>query len=138
MSDNPFFISSISLKELESIKTSLNKDADVKYSARLLIRLLEQYPDRYRVIPHKIDNEEIIIAAGFAINDDTRILSDAIACNEHDDVIFVTNDLGLKHIANCFFGNQMIQSVSEESDDYTGYKEVKLSNEILNEFYQNP
>lgn len=31
----PFVISSITLKELEEIKTSANKDADIKYSAHI-------------------------------------------------------------------------------------------------------
>ena len=55
--DKPFLISSITLKELEKIKTASNRDADVKYSARLLLHLLEQYPDMYEVIPHKAEYE---------------------------------------------------------------------------------
>ena len=35
-----FLISSVTIKELERIKTSANKDADVKYSARLIQHLL--------------------------------------------------------------------------------------------------
>ena len=48
------------------------------------------------------------------VTDDTRILSDAIWYNNNirvDEVIFVTNDLSLKHIANLFFGSGMIESV---------------------------
>lgn len=133
-----FLVSSITLKELERIKTASNKDADIKYSARLLLHLFEQYPDKYEVIPHKVDNEFVIKEAGFDVTDDTRILSDAIACDKEKDIVFVTNDLSLKHIANCFFGNGMIESVPEEIDDYTGYLEVTCSDEALVEFYQNP
>ena len=104
----PFLVSSITLKELERIKTASNKDADIKYSARLLLHLFEEYPDKYEVIPHKVDNEFVIKEAGFDVTDDTRILSDAIACDKEKDIVFVTNDLSLKHIANCFFGNGMI------------------------------
>ena len=43
----PFLVSSITLKELERIKTASNKDADIKYSARLLLHLFEEYPDKY-------------------------------------------------------------------------------------------
>lgn len=134
----PFLVSSITLKELERIKTASNKDADIKYSARLLLHLFEEYPDKYEVIPHKVDNEFVIKEAGFDVTDDTRILSDAIACDKEKDIVFVTNDLSLKHIANCFFGNGMIESVPEEIDDYTGYLEVTYSDEALAEFYQNP
>ena len=33
-----FAVSSVTLDELENIKTSSNKDADIKYSARKLLR----------------------------------------------------------------------------------------------------
>lgn len=136
--DEPFLISSITLKELERIKTASNKDIDVKYSARLLLHNFEQYPDKYEVIPHKVDYEKPITDMGFDLTDDTRILSDALHCDERDDIVFVTNDLSLKHIASRFFGDGMIESIPEEIDNYTGYIEVTLTNEELAEFYQNP
>lgn len=136
--NEPFLISSITLKELERIKTASNKDIDVKYSARLLLHNFEQYPDKYEVIPHKVDYEKRITNMGFDLTDDTRILSDALHCDEQDDIVFVTNDLSLKHIAGCFFGDGMIESIPEEIDNYTGYIEVTLTNEELVEFYQNP
>ena len=51
-----FVISSITLKELEKIKTSSNKDADIKYSTRLLIKLLEDNSDLYEVRKFLLDN----------------------------------------------------------------------------------
>lgn len=136
--EKPFLISSITLKELERIKTSSNKDADIKYSARLLLHQLEQYPDKYEVVPHKVDYEKRVTKLGFELTDDTKILSDALWYDQHDNVVFVTNDLSLKHIANCFFGDGMIESISEEIDDYTGYIEVVLNEKELTDFYQNP
>lgn len=138
--DEKFLISSITFSELERIKTAANKDADIKYSARLLLHLFEQHPDAYDVIVHRTDNEEEIRAHGFEINDDTRILSDAWeACNSGEhycDVEFVTNDLALKYIARCFFGNN-VTSIPEEVDTYVGYKEVTPSDEQLEVFYQD-
>ena len=134
---DPFLVSSITLKELERIKTASNKDADIKYSARLLLHLFEEYPDKYEVIPHRVNNELVIKEADFDVTDDTRILSDAIACDKKEDIIFVTNDLSLKHIANYFFGNEMIESIPEELDDYTGHLEITYSDKALAEFYQN-
>lgn len=135
-----FLVSSISFKELERIKTATNKDADVKYSARLLLHLFEQNPDAYTVIVHKLEYEKAISNAGFEINDDMRILSDAIWCDHQpkyaDELIFVTNDLSLKHIANLFFGSDSIESIPEEVDDYTGYKEVYATETELADFYQ--
>lgn len=124
--DEVFVISSVTLKELERIKTASNKDEDTKYSARLLLRLLNQYPDRYDTIIHKIDHEKVIIDCNIDITDDTRILSDAIHANNSkymDRIIFITNDLSLKKISSLFFGDGMIESVDDDTDDYCGYVE---------------
>ena len=43
-------ISSITLDELENIKTSANKDANIKYTARQLLRTLNDNPDLCQVI----------------------------------------------------------------------------------------
>lgn len=136
-----FLISSISIKELERIKTSSNKDADVKYSARILQHLLQKYPDKYEVIIHKTSHEAQIEKLGLDITDDTRILSDAIWANNigyPDAIIFVTNDLALYNMANLYFGDQNLESIEEEQDDYLGYKEITPTNEELENFYQNP
>lgn len=139
--DQKFLISSISIKELERIKTSSNKDADVKYSARILQHLLQKYPDKYGVIIHKTSHEAQIEKLGLDITDDTRILSDAIWANNieyPDAIIFVTNDLALYNMANLYFGDQNLESIEEEQDDYLGYKEITPTNEELENFYQNP
>ena len=58
--EEKFLVSSITFSELEHIKTSMNKDLDTKYSARLLLRLFEQYPDSYTIVIHTINNEQWI------------------------------------------------------------------------------
>lgn len=135
-----FAVSSITFKELERIKTASNKDADVKYSARVLLHLFDKHPDQYDVVIHKSAYEQAIAEKMLDITDDTRILSDAFWYNENvrpDEVVFVTNDLSLKHIANLFFGSGMIESIPEETDDYCGYKEVSADDTALADFYQN-
>lgn len=134
-----FAVSSITFTELERIKTSANKSPEIKYAARVLLRLFNEYPDSYDVVIHKIDYEAVIKAKGIEVTDDTKILSDAIYYNDNiavDAVIFVTNDLALKHIANLFFGNKMIESMEEEQDDYVGYKEINCGDtDFLADFY---
>jgi predicted ribonuclease YlaK len=53
-----------------------------------------------------------------------------------DDIIFVTNDLCLKHIAHIYFGNN-VESVIDESDSYVGYKEVFLKEEEMLDLYSD-
>ena len=139
--EEKFVISSITFKELERIKTATNKDPDTKYTARLLLHLFDNYPNKYDVVIHKTEYETDILSKSLDLNDDTRILSDAIYYDRAirpDEVVFVTNDLSLKHIANLFFGKDSIESIPEETDNYVGYTEIQASDEQLADFYQNP
>ena len=45
--DEQIAISSITLEEIENIKTSANKDADIKYSARRLLHTLDAHSGEY-------------------------------------------------------------------------------------------
>ena len=135
-------ISSISLQELEDIKTANNKDAEIKYSARKLLNILNENPEAYEIWIFKEDMLKPIIEKGFDhINNDLRILACAFNYDytQHpDETIFVTNDLALKAIANCFFGEDSIESVNEEQlDQYTGFKEIQLSDQELSNLYSN-
>lgn len=135
-----FVISSITFKELENIKTSNYKDSDTKYRARLLLNLLQRYPENYEVIIHDNTHLKPILHKQFDITDDMRILSDAIWCNDNkyaDRTVFVTNDLALYNIANLFFGNKMIEMAKEEQDNYTGYQEITVNCDELADFYQD-
>lgn len=135
-------ISSISLQELEDIKTANDKDAEIKYSARKLLNILNESPKAYEIWTFKEDMLKPIIEKGFDhINNDLRILACAFNYDytQHpDETVFVTNDLALKAIANCFFGEDSIESVNEEQlDRYTGFKEIQLSDQELSDLYSN-
>lgn len=146
----PFVVSSITFKELERIKTSANKDPDTKYSARLLLRLLNgeicasqnnsYVPPLWTCVLHRPKYEEFV--SEFDINDDTRILSDAIYYQKEMEkqdieVQFVTNDLSLKCIAASVFQGPIL-SVKEEIDTYLGYKDIEPTADELTRFYQEP
>lgn len=138
--ENKILFSSITLKELERIKTAANKDADVKYSARLVQKLLEEYPEKFEIILHtSLDH---LIYNLFDVTDDIRILRDAINANDDGKfagrVIFVTNDLGLKKIAGLYFEQDRIESIrDDEHDNYCGYLEISPTDEQLANFYQD-
>lgn len=134
-------ISSITLNELEHIKTASNKDLDVKYAARRIIHLLSLHPDEYICHIFKPNMLAAIDEKNLSITEDMKILATAIDFDRYhhpDETIFITNDLALKNIANLFFGADMIQSVQNNNDDYTGYLEVVLDDEKMIDFYQNP
>ena len=121
--EEKFAISSITLKELEYIKTAANKDPEIKGAARNLQAALEQHVGSYDVHIFTMNMLEPIIEKDLPINDDTKILACAFDYNNKidvDDTYFITNDLSLKHIANLFFGDGMIYSVVTQND-YSGY-----------------
>lgn len=138
--EEPFVISSITLQELESIKSSGRKDLETKHNARLVLNYLDTH-DNYTI--HIFTNSMLqpIEEMDLEISNDMKILATAIDYDKFvqpDETIFVSNDIALKNIANLYFGADSIQSVCEEEiDPYCGYKDVIMSDEQLNEFYTN-
>lgn len=136
----PFAISSITLEELENIKTSSHKDADIKYKARKLLHILDKHTGEYDIHIFKEKMLNPIIEKDLSITNDMKILATAYDydCNIHpDETIFVTNDLALKAIANLFFGDEVIESVKEEEDSYTGYIDIQMTDSEMEYFYSH-
>lgn len=130
-----FAISSITLEELENIKTSTNKDNNIKYAARQILRKLDEFPWIYMPVVYNEKMLDPIVAKNLPITNDTKIL--ACALSLPDEIIFVTNDLALKTMARLFFTH--IESIPEDIDDgYTGYKEVYLDDIEIAALYENP
>ncbi len=133
--ERPIAISSVTLSELEHIKTSANKSIDIKISASHLTKLINENPSAFNIIVFTEDLLEPIKEKNLPINNDSCILATAIAANEHDDLIFVTNDICLKNIANLFFGDKMIQSEEYQLRDSLGYTKMIFSDEDLSRIY---
>ena len=81
-----------------------------------------------------------IIQRDFELTNDTKILSCYLECVRlfpEEKIIFITNDLALKSIARVFTSN--VQSLEEDKpDNYTGYKEITMSDDCMSDFYTNP
>ena len=139
--DERIIISSVTLQELEDIKTRNNKTPDIKCAARRLLIALDENSDAYETVIFNIDMLRPITEKALTLSDDMKILASAIWCNNHlhiDETNFITNDLCLKKIANLFFGNECILSVPEDIDDeYTGYTEAIMDEETMSNFYTN-
>ena len=134
-----FFISSITLMELEEIKSSTRKDESIKASARHLLHLLADRPQQYQVIMYNQHMSRNIESAGLELNNDAKIVACAVYCERTfapGNMIFITNDLAQKSIAGLFFSSQNIDSVKITPDDYPGYLDVTLNNDELTKFYQ--
>lgn len=128
-----FIISSITIKELEDIKYNPKKDGEIKNKARRLLALLDERPNCYDLVIYKSEMIRPFVAADYEINNDLKILACAYSLTG---IIFVTNDLILKQIANSF--DMVVESIEPEEDDYTGYKDITMTDEEMDFFYSNP
>ena len=126
-------ISSVSLEELESIKTSARKDVNVKYAARKVLRDLEEHYGAFEIVLY-----DDAYADANDVNNDAKIISTArrfAAEHPEDEVIFVSNDLLCRHLASLYLS---VEKVEEEEYEYDGYKEVYLDEDGFNNLYSNP
>lgn len=138
-----FGISSITLKELESIKTSADKDSEIKYAARRLLNKLNENFDKFDLVIYKPEMLEPLKEKGLdTYANDMKILASACYYDKNyhpDETVFVTNDMNLYAISNLFFGDDSIETVGYfEEDYYKGYFDITLSNDQMGEFYSNP
>jgi predicted ribonuclease YlaK len=131
-----FFISNITLKELENIKTSASKDANIKFKARKLVHLLDENEDKYTIINYQKEwDEELKTNSVLPDTDDSRIILTAKNFSKDYDIIFTTKDLNCKQLAKAVGLN--VKYLKDDLQDYTGYKEVIYnSDEELANIYQ--
>lgn len=135
--DEPFIISSITLCELEEIKTSNRKDEEVRATARKILHLLDINEELYTIKTYNSSMLKPIVKKNLEINNDVKILATALECAKAEDLIFVTNDLSLKMLAKLFFTNDKITSIITTEDEYVGYKHFYFSDEGLNMLYSD-
>jgi predicted ribonuclease YlaK len=132
-----FYISSVTLNELENIKTSNYKDEEIKYNARQLLHLLENNEDKYEVVLYTNKTNQILTKFNLPDTNDSKIIANAIECGNKtkaSKIIFKTKDLACKAIAKAV--GLSVEYITSKEEEYTGYKEVKLSEDGLANFYQ--
>lgn len=122
-------ISYYTLVELENIKNS-NKDEEIKYRVRKLLRYLDENPNLYEVEYPSPDSINLF-------NNDAKIISTAENYEKKtkEEIVFITNDLSQKALAKKYFKN--ITSITIPKDTYTGYLDVTMNNEEMAYFYSN-
>ena len=139
--DQHFYISSVTLEELEKIKTSSRHDETVKYKARKILHLLDEYTDKYDVVMYQNVIGDIINEKLIEITPDSKIVAccsfiqNLIPCDQQ--LVFCTNDIACKMIASKIFGFY-VESVGENTlDEYKGFVEKSLSEKEMAYFYEN-
>ena len=129
-----FYISSVTLEELEDIKSQSRKDPAVKYAARKVVHMLEGNEDKYKVVFYDKELRDFLEALGKEETPDNKIC----ACAQIVDAIFVTGDICCKLIAQNFFHLNVVGVGDRTMEDYKGYLEVKMSDESIADLYTYP
>ena len=137
--ENDCIIPSVVISELENIKTGNKRTEDVKFQARVAVRMLEDNSDKYEIfvvdnliydIVSKdfqlpITNDNLIIGCAFKINKDI------------EPIVFITNDLICKQMGKVFGLTVESYGNNKNEDTYTGFKEVQLTDDEMAELYEN-
>lgn len=137
--DDEFIISSKSLQEIESIKTSDRKDSGVKYKARQLARLLRKHEGKYEVVIQTYKESELLKEFELECTPDNIIMASAYLYNNNiKPIVFYTNDVLCRLIAKSIFRLKVESSGNDDKTKYKGYKEIVISDDSeLAYFYEN-
>ena len=134
-----FFISQKTLEEIENIKSSSIKDGEVKYKARIVSRLLDKHYGKYTVIRNDANIKTVLSSVSLEETPDNIILASAYICNHKQPTLVCTDDLNCRFISRNIF-NLPTKGINEINlvksvDEYSGYKDVTLSDEEMSDFY---
>ena len=133
-----FALSSVTLQELENIKTSRNKSDEIKHQARTIVRLLDENSDKYNVVVYDDNIAHLIHTHKMQEYPDTQIIASAKYLSEKGNVTFISGDIACKIIAKNIFGlNVDGVNIVEEGIKYKGFKEVSLTEDDMAYFYEN-
>lgn len=126
-----FYISSITIKELENIKTSSSKDDNIKYLAREVLRFLDKNSN-YKMILIKEKHRHTL--REFNLNDtpDNLICACAYDVSQSKEILFISNDLICNHVADKVFGLKTAKNSFSNDTDYTGVVEISGSTRFVN------
>ena len=129
-----FAISSVSIEELERIKSDKYKSDDVKRRARDATRWLLDNIGSYTVVLCTNSVIQSLRDKSLPDTPDNRI----IACCKlvDDDVVFVSEDVGCLVVARSIFKFNCAHP-SDNTEEYTGFLEVSLNDEEMAGFYEN-
>ena len=136
-----FLISSITIEELEDIKTNRNKDENIKYEAREAVRYLDENPDKYKVIIFDYWDKSLFpLYDTKDLSNDEKIMYCARYALDYlgyNDLVFVSNDILARLIAKTQFCLNVSSIDSHNTNQYKGYKEVILNDIDLAYFYEH-
>ena len=140
MIEGDIYLSSITFQELEHIKTSRNKDEDVRFEARKVTRFLRDNEDKYKCITVTKEHYSILEDFNLPMDNDNLIIACAylLQLETDNDVEFYTDDLCCYNIAKNIFGLSCKSLLKDSKvEKYTGYKEIKVNTDEYNNIFDS-
>ena len=132
-----FVISSVTLHELEHIKTSKNKDDETKFRARKAIHILDENNNKYEVVIPNDKTDKIISKLKLEVSPDNLIMACAYQYNQYSPITFVSNDICCRTIARDVFKLEVSSSKIDKEDVYTGFKVVSMDDDEMAKLYEH-
>lgn len=133
-----FAISSITLEELEDIKTNKTKTEELRFKARKAVHILDENRDKYEVVIYNGEHEDILNRYGIEKNNDNKICACAKELSRDvNNLVFITDDICCSVIAESVFGLEVEHANSAEKHMYKGYKRIEMSEEEMAYFFSN-
>lgn len=135
--EDKFYVSQISLQELENIKNNRNKDEGVRAKARHVARVLAEHCDAYEFVPYAAEANGLLVSLGMPETPDNMICACAATVRNSlvmmdDTVVFVTADLCCRLLAKNVFELDVEECIDEEENIYKGYKKISGTTEDIN------
>lgn len=133
--ENGFFLlSSVTLQELENIKTSGRKDEQVRYEARKASRFLLENEDNYEVIVVNKKHHDYLKELGLDEDNDNLIMACAKLLDEN--IAFYSNDICCYNLGKNMFKLDVHKLDKKINDNYKGYIEITENTKGINDLYQ--
>lgn len=137
--EEEFYVSSKSIEELENIKISQNKDSQIKYQARKVCHLLDEYYGEYNVKIIDTEHYKVLEQFNLPVSNDNLIIAGCYLLNKIEPIEFITNDIACRVTAREIFGLESNGvNIENDDEDYTGFKVEMLSDYEMADLYQNP
>lgn len=136
--EEDFLISSVTLEELESIKTNKNKTDELRYQARKVTRWLSENEDKYEVVMYTEDLANALYDSQIAYDSPDAKICVSAASKKEEDIVFVTNDLCCKNIASNIFGLNVATLDEAKQEIYKGYQIIKGDSNYITTALSSP
>ena len=124
-------ISSVTIQELESIKTSNTKSEDVRAKARRAVKNIRKY--KVETIIYNPDWDIELLGMGLEDTNDNKII---ISCSKANCDVFYTEDYLCELIASKIFNFETKRVRDDITDEYKGFIDVDATDERTFDIYE--